>query len=374
MKSYNHLIDYALSDECMDIALKKACQKKTNRPEVKRILKNIEHEKKKLREKICNNELELYIHKASRINDGVSKKVRIILEPFFTSDRPEQWLHHIVIETMYAILTKGMYDFTFGSIPNRGLAYGKKYVEKFIANNPKEIKYALEIDIRHFYQNINPELLRQRFSKIIRDKDFLNLVIYILNSNTGRFSDGEIITGGLPIGFYTSQWFANYFLQPFDHFVKETLKIPFYARNMDDMLFFHRNKKELRKCLECIREYLTSLGLEIKGNYQIYRFDYIDKKDGKRKGRPADFLGYKFYRDKTTLRSKNFLAATRKARKIKQTGKITWYSACQMVSYAGMFKGTNTHIAFNKHIKANVDLKLCKRIISKHFKKLNKKE
>ncbi len=178
MKSYNRLIDYALTDECMDIALKKAIEKKTDRPEVKRILKNVEQEKKKLREKIFNHQLELYIHKARRINDGVSKKERIILEPFFTSDRPEQWLHHIVIETMLPILTKGMYDFTFGSIPNRGLAYGKKYVEKFIANNPKDIKYALEIDIRHFYENINPELLKQKFSKIIRDKEFLYLVLY----------------------------------------------------------------------------------------------------------------------------------------------------------------------------------------------------
>ncbi len=374
MKSYNNLINYALTDECMDIALRKATEKKTKRPEVKKIIQNREQEKKKLREKICNRQLELYVHKARRINDGVSKKERVILEPFFTPGKPEQWLHHIVIEAMMPILTKGMYDFTFGSIPNRGLAYGKKYVEKFIQKHPKDIKYALEIDIRHFYQNINPDLLKERFSKVIRDKDFLELVFYILDSNTGQFPDGEIITGGLPIGFYTSQWFANYYLQPFDHFVKEELKIPFYARNMDDMLFFHRNKKELRKAFEQMKEYLTGLDLKIKGNYQIYRFDYISKKDGKRKGRPVDFLGYKFYRDKTTLRSKNFLAATRKARKIKRTGKITWYSACQMVSYAGMFKGTNTHIAFNKHIKANVDLKLCKRIISRHFKKLNKKE
>lgn len=374
MKSYNHLIDYALSDGCMDIALKEAIEKKTKRPEVKKILKNIEQEKKKLREKICNNQLELYIHKARRIYDNVSKKERIILEPFFSSDKPEQWLHHIVIEAMMPLLTKGMYDFTFGSVPKRGLAYGKKYVEKFIKEHPKDIKYALEIDIRHFYQNISPELLKERFAKVIRDKKFLELVFYILNSNTGQFPDGEMITGGVPIGFYTSQWFANYFLQPFDHYVKEELKIPFYARNMDDMLFFHRNKKELRKGFEKNREYLTALGLEIKGNYQIYRFDYIDKKDGKRKGRPADFLGYKFYRDKTTLRSKNFLAATRKARKIKRVQKITWYSACQMVSYAGMFKNTNTHEAYNKYIKANVDIKLCKKIISKHFKKQNKKE
>lgn len=374
MLSYKHLIDYALSDECMDLSLDDASERKRKRPEVKYILEHKEEEKKKLRNKIINNELELYVHQAKRIADKTSGKIRTILEPYFSSDKPEQWLHHIVINSLKPLLTKGMYEFTFGSVPGRGNAYGKKYVEKFIAKNPKEIKYALQLDIRHFYQNVNPEILKQRFDKVIRDKEFLKLVYYILDSNTGQFPDGEMITDGLPIGFYTSQWFANYFLQPFDHFVKEDLKIIFYARNMDDMVFFGRNKRELHKKFQQIKEYLTRLGLPIKPNYQVFRFDYIDRKDGKRKGRPIDFVGYKFYRDKVTLRKKNFKAARRKALKIKRKGRINWYTACQMVSYAGMFKDTNTYCAFKKHISSNVDIELCKKIISIHSKKQNKKE
>lgn len=290
MKSYTHLIDFALSDECMDLSLATGSERKTKRPDVKYILEHREEEKKKLRDRIFNNRLELYIHKARRIVDGANGKTRIILEPFFSAEKPEQWIHHIVIHAMKPLLTKGMYEFSFGSVPGRGNTYGKRYVEKFIAENPKDIKYALQIDIRHFYQSIDPELLKQRFNKVIRDKEFLKLVYYILDSNTGQFPDGEMITGGLPIGFYSSQWFANYLLQPFDHFVKEDLKIAFYARNMDDMIFFGRNKKELHKKFEQIREYLAGLGLPIKPNYQVFRFDYIDKKDGKRKGRPLDFV------------------------------------------------------------------------------------
>ena len=37
--------------------------------------------------------------------------------------------------------------------------------------------------------------------------------------------EGELMNMGLPIGYYTSQWFANFFLQDFDHFVKEKLQL-----------------------------------------------------------------------------------------------------------------------------------------------------
>lgn len=39
-------------------------------------------------------------------------------------------------------------------------------------------------------------------------------------------------------GNYTSQWFANFYLQNLDHYIKEQLKAPYYVRYMDDMLVF----------------------------------------------------------------------------------------------------------------------------------------
>ena len=56
--------------------------------------------------------------------------------------------------------------------------------------------------------------------------------------------DGNIVKTGLPIGFYTSQWFANWFLQPFDHYVKEELKAKCYVRYMDDIVILGANVKE----------------------------------------------------------------------------------------------------------------------------------
>ena len=39
---------------------------------------------------------------------------------------------------------------------------------------------------------------------------------------------------GLPIGNQTSQFFGNVYLDPLDHFVKESLRCPGYVRYVDD--------------------------------------------------------------------------------------------------------------------------------------------
>lgn len=61
---------------------------------------------------------------------------------------------------------------------------------------------------------------------------------------------------GLPIGNYTSQWFANFYLEDLDHYIKETLKVKYYIRYMDDMVLFSNNKKELKKVKLAIDDFL----------------------------------------------------------------------------------------------------------------------
>ncbi len=50
---------------------------------------------------------------------------------------------------------------------------------------------------------------------------------------------------GLPIGNLTSQFWANVYLNPFDHFVKRTLRCQGYVRYVDDLLLFATDKATL---------------------------------------------------------------------------------------------------------------------------------
>ena len=214
----------------------------------------------------------------------------------------------------------------------------------------------------------NPLDSKRGFSTVRQDFDGTikeNLIVLL-----------KIISLGLPIGFYTSQWLANFFLQDFDHFVKEKLKAKCYTRYVDDKQIFGSNKRKLREKLEKIKEFLSKENLSLKPNYQIFRFSYIDK-DGRDKGRPLDFLGFKFFKNRTTLRKRILSNILQKACRIfNKTLKglnISWYEATQMMSYVGYLNITDTHTWYTKYIRPRVNFGGLKRIISHNAKKKGNK-
>ncbi len=378
MKTYKHIFDKFNEYGNYARAINRASLHKRDREDVYDVFLNPDKHIKKIMKSVVEQTWKSRKHVAEVINDGVTQKKRLIIRPDFAY---EQVIHHAVVQVLQPMFYKGMYEYSCGSIPDRGATLGQKYIEKFIKKNnisnpPKgckynksNIKYVLKIDIHHFFQSINIDILKQKFAAKIKDDKMLWVINTILQSNIVKFG-GEDVDIGLPIGYYTSQWFANWYLQDLDHFIKEELHIRCYVRYMDDMVMFSGNKKELKRCLERIKEFLKTLDLEIKDNWQIFRFDYVDK-SGKRRGRPIDFIGFKFYRDKTVLRKAIMLKATRKATRVTKKSKLTWYDACQILSYLGYFKHSDTWTCREKYISNKVSAKACKKLVSKHSKLLN---
>ena len=89
---------------------------------------------------------------------------------------------------------------------------------------------------------------------------------------------------GLPLGNQAGQVYALLMVHPVDCMITGELGIVEYGRYMDDFYLFHQNKEYLKWCLDCIRELLESLGLELNGKTQIIPF---------RKG--IRFLGFHHY-------------------------------------------------------------------------------
>lgn len=154
-------------------------------------------------------------------------------------------------------------------------------------------------------------------------------------------------------GNYTSQWFANFYLQDLDHYIKEELKVPYYIRYMDDMLLFHRNKKELHKVKIKVEEFLIKEKLQLKENWQLFKVD----------SRPVDFIGYRFYRGHTTLRRGNFLRIKRRVKRIYKKGRINYKDAAAMVSYNGWLKYCDSYKFENKYIKPYINIEKCKGVV-----------
>lgn len=371
MKSYNHLFEELISRKNILRAIFNSSKRKRKRKDVSYILEHQDETVLKV-QNLFKNGFPPQIHKATEIYDKSGHKTRHIVKPYYCKNYEgrevfEQIVHHAVIQVLQPIFMHGMYEFSCGSIPGRGGHYGKKYLEKYIRENPgTKIKYCCKFDIRHFYESINTEILKNKFRKVIHDEKMLNILFSIIDSNEVIYKN-EITKKGLLIGFYPSQWFANWFLQDFDHYVKEVLKIKCYVRYVDDIVILSPNKRDLRRQFEQIREYLAGIDLQIKDNYQIFKFVY--EKNGKTYGRPIDFMGFKFYRNRTTLRKSIVNSSTKKARKVCKKEKITHYDASQILSYTGWYKCTDTYKFFQTNIANRVNLGTCKDLISRHTKK-----
>lgn len=361
MKSYKHLFDICISESNRRLAIKQA--KRTKR--VRKMLKKRHMSDEELLDKSLEWILkyENSEHTPVKIQDGTSRKERWIIVPTLE----ELIVQHCVCKAMEEMFWRGMYEHSYASLPRRGAHKAKKRIEKWIDTDPKNVKYVLKMDVHHFFDSIPHDILKEKLAKKIHDDRMLDLLFKII----------DVTDSGIPLGFYTSQWLSNWYMEDFDHFVKEQLHAVYYVRYMDDMVIFGSNKKVLHQIRLAISDYLeTNLGLELKGDWQVFRFSYTEKvtvsdKSGTRivevdRGRFLDFMGFRFYRKRTTLRRSIMLKATRKARRIHKKSKPTVYDYRQMMSYLGWIDATDTYRMYLKHIKPRVNFRKMKRYISKY--------
>ena len=351
MHSYNNLFKDFIARDNIEKAINKASKGKKDRKSIAKYLSDPDFIDKV--EEYARNFKNKY-HNPKTIYDGITKKRREIIIPTFY----ELVIQHMLMTVLIPVFMKGMYEHSYGSIPDRGAHKGKRTIEKWIHRSGKDMKYCLKMDIRKYFDSIHHDILIDKFTKVIRDKELLKIITEIIN----------VKNHGIPLGFYSSQWIANWYLQGLDHYIKEGLHAKYYIRYMDDMVIFGGNKRRLHEIRIKIEEYLHGLGLEMKDNWQLFRFHYLS--NGKDEGRFLDFMGFRFYRNRTTLRRNIMLRATRKAKKISKKDKPTIYDIRQILSYMGWFKSTDSRGLYESKIKPFVDIKKSRHRISVYDKRL----
>ncbi|MCK9577595.1 MAG: RNA-directed DNA polymerase [Clostridia bacterium] len=279
-----------------------------------------------------------YIEKT--IKEGSKQKERKISIPKFYPDQIIQWA--VLLQTI-PYFTKGMYVFTCGSVPNRGTSYAKRYLERWLHNDFKGTRYCLKLDVHHFYQSVNHNCLKEMLKHKFKDGKLLKLFCQIIDSTEE----------GLPIGNVTSQWFANFYLQGLDHYIKEKLHAKYYVRYMDDMVILGSNKRKLGKMKAAIEEYLNNIGLELNSKWQKFKTD----------SRGIDFLGYRFFHNKTILRRSIMLRISRKVRKVYKKKSYNKHNCMSIISYLGWIKHSDSYKFYQKWIKPYANIKRMKGVI-----------
>ena len=276
-------------------------------------------------------------------------------------------IHWMLMQTIHDVVMRGMYEHSYGSIPKRGIDAARKTVEKWVRLDEKA-KYFVKLDIRKFYPSIDHDLLKASFRRVIKDVRMLDVIDKTI----------DCVQTGVPIGTYTSQWFANFYLQPLDHHVtqdlyklrrkKRTNWAAHYLRYMDDMLIFGTSKRDLEKTVrEVIRYCRDVLKLDIKPAWEIRRVAANSEDFGSGIA-PVDIVGYRFYRDHTEVRGSIFLHTSRLAarieKRLREKGAVTLRDAQAVVSLTGWFQHADSKHFIDNYIKPRISMKLMKEVIS----------
>lgn len=367
MKTYKHLFEQLVSYDNLQRAIMRASKGKQTRRDVKHVLENQAYYIRALQYMMRRQTWRPRRHRAVEINDGICAKKRIIVKPDFIY---EQIVHHALVQVLQPIFMRSMYALSCGSIPGRGGVYGKKHLAKWINHHPDKAKYVAKGDIRHFFQSVPMERVKAKLAKKIKDRRFLWVLFAAISNCYAETKDGQIVYMGLCIGFYTSQWLANWYLQDMDNFVKQKLRVRCYYRYVDDFVLLDNNKRKLHKALAAVARWLKLQGLRLKDNWQVFKLARYGA--ARRRGRGIDFMGFVFFKDKTILRRWIFYRACNKARRIKHSKKPNWYTAQQLLCYLGWFKHSDTWTALRRYVEDLVDVKGLKRIVSARQIKINK--
>ena len=296
-KKVGHLYEKMCDKELIRFAIKEGSKGKRKRWDVKAGLADVDGYVDKVYDLLIRHAYIPTRPKKKTIFDKSSQKKReISIVPFY----PDGIMHQLCVMVMQSVLMRGMYRWSCASIPGRGNKCAADYVRRALDKDPKGTKNCLKADVKQFYPSISPKRLIWALARKIKDKAFLKIVYDIIVSNPD---------GGLAIGFYINQWLANYFLEPLDNFILTLPGVKYYVRNMDDIVLLGPNKKLLHKARIEIEKFLRErLGLRLKENWQVFPV----------KARAIDFVGFRLWRDHTTLRRRNFLRFARQCRRVKR--------------------------------------------------------
>lgn len=331
MKRYGNIYSKIYSMSNLRLAHQNARKDKSHYKDVIMVDENEELYLKQIQEMLISETYEVSEYVFSVINDK-GKERELCKLPYFP-DRIIQWACLIQIEHIFMEVFT---TFSCASIKERGIHRASKLLDTYMEDRDNT-KFCLKIDIRKFYPNINHRILKLMLRRKIKDCQLLGLLDKIIDS-----TEGDI---GIPIGSYLSQFFANFYLSYFDHWLKEVRCVKYIIRYMDDVVILHESKEYLHELNLEMKEYLDSnLELEIKDNWQVFPTDT----------RGVDFVGYRHFYDFKLLRKgtcNRFKKKTISIRDKCENGEELTYSKwCSVNSYKGWLRWCDGYRLEKKYI------------------------
>lgn len=248
-------------------------------------------------------------------------KLRHVAAPKFK----DRVFHHALVSVIEPLFEKTFINDAYACRKDKGTHFAMKRLKKFLqaarSLHGKETPlYILQCDISKFFPSMSWDILILLVQKQVADPKVFDIIHKIITTHKVYIENGRLNTlpkevisleqrRGLPIGNLTSQLFANVYLNPLDHFVKENLRQRWYGRYMDDFFIIHHDKKHLAAVAKQIQLFLQD---NLKLTLHPRKSTINSVKDG------VAFVGYRVFYDHVLIRASTLLRFQRRFNKKKE--------------------------------------------------------
>jgi len=222
-------------------------------------------------------------------------------------------VHHTLCNIICPLFEK---SFIPDSYANR-VGFGSHRALKRFTEFSRSSRFILQCDIKKYFPSIDHQILKNLIHRKIKCFDTLWLIDLLIDHSNPQeasfeyFPNDNLLTPlerkkGLPIGNLTSQFFANIYLNNFDHFVKEKLKARKYLRYVDDFALFSDDYDFLVDAKIKVQDYLSNLRLKIHPiKSQIFQTHH-----------GCNFVGFRVFPNKIRVRNDNLRRARIRLKKL----------------------------------------------------------
>ncbi len=260
MKTYKNLYKQLCSWENLENAYRSARLHKTGNPKIQEFDAH-------WRLNLCVLMREL----RARTYKPIKLKTFILRDPktrkICVSEFRDRIVHHALVNILQPIFEPRFIHDSYASRKGKGTLtalnrfdeFKRKVAQMSISGGGERRKvFVLKADIKHYFGTVDHEILIRIIEYRIKD----NKIVWLVRSILGNYNSGTP-GKGMPLGNWTSQFFANVYLGELDQFVKHNLKARYYIRYVDDFVILHHSWSQLEQYICDIRSLLDTLQLEL---------------------------------------------------------------------------------------------------------------
>jgi retron-type reverse transcriptase len=264
-------------------------------------------------------------------------------------------VHHTLCNVLEPLFEPSFLPDSYACRPGKGTHAAMRRSQHYA----RRFRWVLKADVRKFFPSLDHAVLKDLLACKVKDPFVLGLAGLLIDHSNPQeevqnWFPGDDLFGpaqrrrGLPIGNQTSQFFANVYLDPLDHFVKDRLAVGGYVRYVDDFLLFGDDPRTLASLRGRVVEFLSVLRLRLHPDKCMV----FPCRQGIR------FVGYRVWPTHVKLVKDNVWRFRRRLRRLRDRYRRNELSAenfvCRVASWIG-------------HARQADSIRLLERLLGEHF-------